>query len=202
MGDMFAVLSSLEQRNATSAIIVGAGYIGLEMAEALVQVSAIDSGPGSARTAANPSSAAARDMKPPWRSRFYRPSAPGYMRVELPAAVPSLAAPGTPGAQLPAGLRRPAGASRKYRPVAGSSHHDHHPAQAQTGRLSTAPVQEWPSTSQLSRIHLLIKILHPNSRGGHLIPRSRGSSHRRPLHFGHVGHDRAPHVPHISHSGR
>jgi NADPH-dependent 2,4-dienoyl-CoA reductase/sulfur reductase-like enzyme len=35
MGDMFAVIESLEQRQASTAIIVGAGYIGLEMAEAL-----------------------------------------------------------------------------------------------------------------------------------------------------------------------
>jgi NADPH-dependent 2,4-dienoyl-CoA reductase/sulfur reductase-like enzyme len=35
MGDMFALLKSLEQRHARSAIIVGGGYIGLEMAEAL-----------------------------------------------------------------------------------------------------------------------------------------------------------------------
>jgi NADPH-dependent 2,4-dienoyl-CoA reductase/sulfur reductase-like enzyme len=35
MGDMFAVLTSLEQRNPRTAVIVGAGYIGLEMAEAL-----------------------------------------------------------------------------------------------------------------------------------------------------------------------
>jgi NADPH-dependent 2,4-dienoyl-CoA reductase/sulfur reductase-like enzyme len=35
MADMFALISSLEQRHARSAIIIGAGYIGLEMAEAL-----------------------------------------------------------------------------------------------------------------------------------------------------------------------
>ncbi|MEV0131747.1 FAD-dependent oxidoreductase [Dactylosporangium sp. NPDC050688] len=35
MGDTFALLRSIEQRHATSAVIVGAGYIGLEMAEAL-----------------------------------------------------------------------------------------------------------------------------------------------------------------------
>ncbi|GAA3348657.1 FAD-dependent oxidoreductase [Amorphoplanes nipponensis] len=35
MGDMFAVLNSLERRQARTAVIVGAGYIGLEMAEAL-----------------------------------------------------------------------------------------------------------------------------------------------------------------------
>lgn len=35
MGDMFAVLTSLEKRAARSAVVVGAGYIGLEMAEAL-----------------------------------------------------------------------------------------------------------------------------------------------------------------------
>ncbi|WP_285684467.1 FAD-dependent oxidoreductase [Actinoplanes sp. NBRC 103695] len=35
MGDMFAVVQSLEERQARTAIIVGAGYIGLEMAEAL-----------------------------------------------------------------------------------------------------------------------------------------------------------------------
>ena len=35
MDDMFAILSSLEQRKPRSAVIVGAGYIGLEMAEAL-----------------------------------------------------------------------------------------------------------------------------------------------------------------------
>jgi NADPH-dependent 2,4-dienoyl-CoA reductase/sulfur reductase-like enzyme len=35
MGDMFAVLASLDRRKAESAVVVGAGYIGLEMAEAL-----------------------------------------------------------------------------------------------------------------------------------------------------------------------
>jgi NADPH-dependent 2,4-dienoyl-CoA reductase/sulfur reductase-like enzyme len=35
MGDTFDLIRSIEQRHATSAIIVGAGYIGLEMAEAL-----------------------------------------------------------------------------------------------------------------------------------------------------------------------
>jgi NADPH-dependent 2,4-dienoyl-CoA reductase/sulfur reductase-like enzyme len=35
MGDTFALLQSLDARNAQSAVIVGAGYIGLEMAEAL-----------------------------------------------------------------------------------------------------------------------------------------------------------------------
>jgi NADPH-dependent 2,4-dienoyl-CoA reductase/sulfur reductase-like enzyme len=35
MGDTFAVIDSLQQRNPATAIIVGAGYIGLEMAEAL-----------------------------------------------------------------------------------------------------------------------------------------------------------------------
>lgn len=35
MGDTFAVMDSLQQRNPTTAVIVGAGYIGLEMAEAL-----------------------------------------------------------------------------------------------------------------------------------------------------------------------
>jgi NADPH-dependent 2,4-dienoyl-CoA reductase/sulfur reductase-like enzyme len=35
IGDMFALINSLEQRQARSAIIIGAGYIGLEMAEAL-----------------------------------------------------------------------------------------------------------------------------------------------------------------------
>ncbi len=36
MGDTFAVMRTLEERNPASALIVGAGYIGLEMAEALV----------------------------------------------------------------------------------------------------------------------------------------------------------------------
>ncbi len=35
MGDTFAVMNSLQQRNPATAVIVGAGYIGLEMAEAL-----------------------------------------------------------------------------------------------------------------------------------------------------------------------
>ncbi|MGB9227855.1 FAD-dependent oxidoreductase [Mycobacterium sp.] len=35
MGDTFAVMDSLQQRNPATAVIVGAGYIGLEMAEAL-----------------------------------------------------------------------------------------------------------------------------------------------------------------------
>ena len=35
MGDTFAVMDSLEQRNPKTAVIIGAGYIGLEMAEAL-----------------------------------------------------------------------------------------------------------------------------------------------------------------------
>ncbi|GAA1036624.1 FAD-dependent oxidoreductase [Virgisporangium ochraceum] len=35
MGDTFALLRSIEQRKARSAVIVGAGYIGLEMSEAL-----------------------------------------------------------------------------------------------------------------------------------------------------------------------
>jgi NADPH-dependent 2,4-dienoyl-CoA reductase/sulfur reductase-like enzyme len=35
IGDMFALLASVEQRHARSAIIIGGGYIGLEMAEAL-----------------------------------------------------------------------------------------------------------------------------------------------------------------------
>ena len=36
MGDTFAVMRTLEERSPASAVIVGAGYIGLEMAEALV----------------------------------------------------------------------------------------------------------------------------------------------------------------------
>lgn len=36
MGDTFAVMSTLEKKRPVSAVIVGAGYIGLEMAEALV----------------------------------------------------------------------------------------------------------------------------------------------------------------------
>jgi NADPH-dependent 2,4-dienoyl-CoA reductase/sulfur reductase-like enzyme len=36
MGDTFAVMRTLEERSPTNAVIVGAGYIGLEMAEALV----------------------------------------------------------------------------------------------------------------------------------------------------------------------
>jgi NADPH-dependent 2,4-dienoyl-CoA reductase/sulfur reductase-like enzyme len=36
MGDTFEVMRTLEERSPTSAVIVGAGYIGLEMAEALV----------------------------------------------------------------------------------------------------------------------------------------------------------------------
>lgn len=35
MGDMFAVLRSIEERQPATAVIIGAGYIGLEMAEAL-----------------------------------------------------------------------------------------------------------------------------------------------------------------------
>ncbi|MGB6455998.1 MAG: FAD-dependent oxidoreductase, partial [Streptosporangiaceae bacterium] len=35
MGDTFAVMRSLEETSATSAVIVGAGYVGLEMADAL-----------------------------------------------------------------------------------------------------------------------------------------------------------------------
>ena len=35
MGDTFAVMATLEQAAPTSAVIVGAGYIGLEMADAL-----------------------------------------------------------------------------------------------------------------------------------------------------------------------
>lgn len=35
MGDTFAVMDSLRQRNPATAVIIGAGYIGLEMAEAL-----------------------------------------------------------------------------------------------------------------------------------------------------------------------
>jgi NADPH-dependent 2,4-dienoyl-CoA reductase/sulfur reductase-like enzyme len=35
MGDTFAVMNSLQQRNPKTAVIIGAGYIGLEMAEAL-----------------------------------------------------------------------------------------------------------------------------------------------------------------------
>ncbi len=35
MGDTFAIMNSLQQRNPATAVIVGAGYIGLEMAEAL-----------------------------------------------------------------------------------------------------------------------------------------------------------------------
>lgn len=35
MGDTFAVMGSLQQRNPQTAVIIGAGYIGLEMAEAL-----------------------------------------------------------------------------------------------------------------------------------------------------------------------
>lgn len=36
MGDTFAIMRTLEERSPTSALIVGAGYIGLEMAEALI----------------------------------------------------------------------------------------------------------------------------------------------------------------------
>jgi NADPH-dependent 2,4-dienoyl-CoA reductase/sulfur reductase-like enzyme len=36
MGDTFAVMATLEQATPTSAVIVGAGYIGLEMADALI----------------------------------------------------------------------------------------------------------------------------------------------------------------------
>lgn len=35
MGDTFAVMDSLEQRQPATAVIIGAGYIGLEMAEGL-----------------------------------------------------------------------------------------------------------------------------------------------------------------------
>jgi NADPH-dependent 2,4-dienoyl-CoA reductase/sulfur reductase-like enzyme len=37
MGDTFAVMRTLEEKNPTTAVIVGAGYIGLEMAEALTE---------------------------------------------------------------------------------------------------------------------------------------------------------------------
>ncbi len=36
MGDTFAVMRTLEETSATSAVIVGAGYVGLEMADALI----------------------------------------------------------------------------------------------------------------------------------------------------------------------
>jgi NADPH-dependent 2,4-dienoyl-CoA reductase/sulfur reductase-like enzyme len=36
MNDTFAVMRTLEERSATSAVIVGAGYVGLEMADALI----------------------------------------------------------------------------------------------------------------------------------------------------------------------
>ena len=49
MGDTFAVMDSLQQRNPATAVIVGAGYIGLEMAEALtyrgIQVTQIEALP-------------------------------------------------------------------------------------------------------------------------------------------------------------
>jgi NADPH-dependent 2,4-dienoyl-CoA reductase/sulfur reductase-like enzyme len=49
MGDTFAVMDSLQQRNPATAVIVGAGYIGLEMAEALttrgIEVSQIEALP-------------------------------------------------------------------------------------------------------------------------------------------------------------
>ena len=35
MGDTFAVMQTLETTSPASAVIVGAGYVGLEMAEAL-----------------------------------------------------------------------------------------------------------------------------------------------------------------------
>lgn len=49
MGDTFAVMDSLEQRKPKTAVIIGAGYIGLEMAEALsirgIQVTQIEALP-------------------------------------------------------------------------------------------------------------------------------------------------------------
>ena len=36
MSDTFALMRSLEQRDIKRAVIVGAGYIGLEMADALI----------------------------------------------------------------------------------------------------------------------------------------------------------------------
>lgn len=49
MGDTFAVMDSLEQRKPRTAVIIGAGYIGLEMAEALtlrgIQVTQIEALP-------------------------------------------------------------------------------------------------------------------------------------------------------------
>jgi len=35
MGDTFAIVRTLEEHSPTSALIVGAGYVGLEMAETL-----------------------------------------------------------------------------------------------------------------------------------------------------------------------
>ena len=49
MGDTFAVMDSLQQRDPKTAVIIGAGYIGLEMAEALtlrgIQVTQIEALP-------------------------------------------------------------------------------------------------------------------------------------------------------------
>ncbi len=36
MGDTFAVMRTLEETSAASAVIIGAGYVGLEMADALI----------------------------------------------------------------------------------------------------------------------------------------------------------------------
>ena len=36
MGDTFAVMRTIEEASAGSAVIIGAGYVGLEMADALI----------------------------------------------------------------------------------------------------------------------------------------------------------------------
>jgi NAD(P)H-nitrite reductase large subunit len=41
MGDTFAVMRTLEQTSPATAVIVGAGHIGLEMADALVSPRAV-----------------------------------------------------------------------------------------------------------------------------------------------------------------
>ena len=55
MGDTFDVLASLETRGVASVVIVGAGYIGLEMAEALT-----------ARAWPSPTSRSSPRSSPPW----------------------------------------------------------------------------------------------------------------------------------------
>ena len=71
MGDTFAVMRTLEERAPRNAVIVGAGYIGLEMAEALV-----DTGP--VRDADRAARRGPPDGRP--RARCPRPRATGRAR--------------------------------------------------------------------------------------------------------------------------